>query len=282
MKILITSAALLLVSTVCRAQLYQVSLAEGGGVASCGSGTGIAANYIVTNSHVVDHRAGLDHQVTISGNGINCAGKVIAVKDDCDLAIVRTSATLPRAARLGSTPKIGQAVTLAGITSGTVRTQVIPSNGYLDRTFQIPVIELQSPSVPGDSGGGIFDDAGNLVAINWGCTNNHAHAVSVAQLRQWLPDIEAHCGGPLGCQGSLSREARQVFIRPTQAPIAGQQQAPAACPCAYPPMPIDQPMSAGSQQPFAIQQPPLDAMPQAMPLDYFAPPSRPPIIVIIR
>jgi len=246
------SAVVLFVASaqISSAQLYQVSLAEGGGISSCGSGTAISPNCIVTNSHVVDHNAGLGHQVRVSGDGINCTGKVIAIHNDIDLAIVRTTSQLSRIASLGSTPRVGQPVTFAGITSGIVKTQVIPSDVYLDQNFQIPVVELQCPAVPGDSGGGIFDNSGRLVAINWGSANSHAHAVSVDCLNQWMPAIEANCG-PLGC----SREARQVFVRPPNyqiaqaAPEIPQAQAPTCQPTpalpsvlALPPSPLQAPI----------------------------------------
>ena len=221
----------LLLASAARAQLYEVSWPDGSGGAFCGSGAAIGAHYLVTNSHVIGQQAG--HHVSVSSQGGSSPGLVVACDAAKDLAIVKTDAQLEHPARLGTTPRAGQPVRLLGVKSGCVPTQVISSAVYLDRDCTIPVIQLAAPSQQGDSGGGIYDAAGNLVAINWGSSQGHAHAVSVDLLNAWLPDIEQHCG-PLGCVacqpqpslGSAPAAARQVFVQlppqPLGAPVTQQ------------------------------------------------------------
>jgi S1-C subfamily serine protease len=266
-----------------KAQLYEIeSPAASDAFTSCGSGAAIANNYVVTNSHVVDHRAG--HQVVVGGNGVKAPGVVVAVNDACDLAIVKTAASLGQAARLGSTPQVGQSVTLLGMASGRVKTRVIPSNTYMDPGETIPVVQLAANSVPGDSGCGIFDDAGNLVAIAWGCTTrqegNHANAVSVDSLERWIPQVELRLGA-LGVASeraivSAPREGRQVFV----GPYASQTQLPPSCACAPATLPPQPSLDTIQQSPLTQQQP-LVAIPQPQ-VEPFARERSPIVVLIIR
>jgi S1-C subfamily serine protease len=240
-----------LVSSLAHGQaLYRVTTPEAGGVSSIGSATGISACAVVTNSHVVNHRAGLGQTVYVSGAADSLPGKVIAIDDDFDLAIVRVAGQLGAAAPLGRGPAVGQRVTFRGIASGTQTTQIIPSNGFLDPTCsKVRVLELACNAVPGDSGGGVYDDAGKLVAIAWGAYGGHAHAVAVDYLANWIRAIETNCG-PLGCVMDQPPRGRLVYT-PEPAPQFFTQPPTALPPQPAPPL-VTIPQLAPQAEPQVI------------------------------
>jgi probable HAF family extracellular repeat protein len=140
----------------------------GSGPASTGTGFFITGDgFAVTNAHVV--QGGAKFQLVTRAGSI--AAKVVKVDSANDLALLKAEgsfAALPvatsRAVRLGSTvatvgfPNIG----LQGFAPKLAKGEIAALSGVQDdvRYFQISV-----PVQPGNSGGALVDDRGNVVGI---------------------------------------------------------------------------------------------------------------------
>jgi S1-C subfamily serine protease len=178
---------------------------RGGGVMSSGTGSLIDATkkLVITNYHVVGENDSVivvfpayrngnkliterSHYLQLVQKGGGIKGKVEHRDTNHDLAVLRLDAvpvgTVPlRLARDSASP--GQRVHSIGnpgrsdalwcYTSGTVR-QVyhkkwnVSGEGRKTYAFDAEVVETQSPTNPGDSGGPLLNDHGEIVAITQG------------------------------------------------------------------------------------------------------------------
>ena len=131
-----------------------------------GTGFFVATGVLVTNAHVVEGCT----NVTVSVGGNPSQGTVIARDVTNDLAAVRTRATAPAVAKLRSGSRLGEEVSVFGFplngllaTSGNfTRGNITATAGLGDdsRFFQI-----SDPVQPGNSGGPLVDDSGNVVGV---------------------------------------------------------------------------------------------------------------------
>jgi serine protease Do len=140
----------------------QVSLANGR--YGLGSGVVIAADQVVTNCHVVSDAV----TVTINSNGENY--KASALKSDWhhDLCILTVAGLKAPIAPIGSSEKLKyeQPVYTVGYATASPRPNGI--YGFVKGLYPMDnsvVIRTSNAFSKGDSGGGMFDDAGNLVGI---------------------------------------------------------------------------------------------------------------------
>ena len=153
-----------------------------GNISATGSGVFFAEDsitkgyaYIYTNAHVVEGSTSIE---VLLSNGILVDGQLVGYDRNEDVAVVRISkrtdykiATL----RHSNTLKIGESVLAVGsplgekysetATSGIISNlniAITPDNSELD----LYLIQIDAALNPGNSGGPLFDNAGNLIGIN--------------------------------------------------------------------------------------------------------------------
>ena len=138
-----------------------------------GSGSGVIITkdgYIVTNNHVV---SGAEHIRVYLQDGTEYDATVVGSDTYSDIAIIKIDADNLPAATLGDSgsTKVGDAVYAIGNPLGVLTSSV--SSGIisgLDRTITIDDISMtlmQTDAAvnPGNSGGGLFNSAGELIGI---------------------------------------------------------------------------------------------------------------------
>ena len=151
-----------------------------------GSAVAIGRQTLVTNAHVV--QGAIEIQVnTWTGRTFDTRVAAAAFLDD--LAVVRTVAALPAVARLGTDPAPGDTVRIAGFPyGGRLRlvegrvTDDQPGDRYGQRGR---VMRIDATIAPGNSGGPVFNAAGELVGVAFGAdrVTGHALAIPVSSLR---------------------------------------------------------------------------------------------------
>ncbi len=140
-------------------------------ISGAGSGVIITTDgYIVTNHHVISDTTKI--MVTLS-NGTNYDATLIASDKETDLAVIKIDATGLTAATFGDSSQlvVGQTVLAIGnplgSLGGTVTEGIISA---LDRKIKIEdekmtLLQTSAAVNPGNSGGGLFDEKGNLIGI---------------------------------------------------------------------------------------------------------------------
>ncbi len=145
-----------------------------------GSGTGIAPQVVITNWHVVRESIGNRKAVFHIENprtGVSSTATLHYWWKAHDLAILHTDDVVPYV-DVADDVKHGQKTTQIGQMTGPRRGQYLaynPRTGgqlYFDRVGGRLCAMLTSSCVGGDSGGGVFDESGRLVAVLWGATGN--------------------------------------------------------------------------------------------------------------
>ncbi len=138
-----------------------------------GAGSGVIITtdgYIVTNHHVIDGASAIE--VTLA-NGESYAAQLIASDAETDLAVIKIEAFDLTAATFGDSTQlvVGQTVLAIGnplgSLGGTVTEGIISA---LDREITVDeesmtLLQISAAVNPGNSGGGLFDEQGNLIGI---------------------------------------------------------------------------------------------------------------------
>ncbi len=153
----------------------------GGQVSGEGAGSGIivsSGGLILTNDHVISGASSI--QVDLP-DGRTVSATVVTSSTSADLAIIKADATGLTPAKLGdsSTLKVGQGViaigTPLGIYPGTVTSGIVSA---LDRSITAGtgrfgggeqlsgLIQTDAAMNPGNSGGPLLDDSGDVIGIN--------------------------------------------------------------------------------------------------------------------
>ena len=140
-----------------------------------GTGFALMDNYIVTNNHVVDGAK------TISIQGVNgnfyqkYNAKVVAVDRINDLAILKviginiSTANIPYSVKVG-TSEVGEEVFVLGYPlTSTMGDEIKLTTGVISSKsgFQgdVSIYQISAPIQPGNSGGPLFDNIGNVIGI---------------------------------------------------------------------------------------------------------------------
>ena len=138
-----------------------------------GAGSGVIITtdgYIVTNHHVVDGASAIEVGLA---NGKTYDAKLVASDAKTDMAVIKIEATGLNAATFGDSSQlvVGQTVLAIGnplgSLGGTVTEGIISA---LDREITIEkesmtLMQISAAVNPGNSGGGLFDEQGNLIGI---------------------------------------------------------------------------------------------------------------------
>lgn len=156
---------------------------------SLGSGTLIDARngsgLVITVDHVVRDAPQGPYSVR-DPNGRSYPAKLIARRPAADLALLEIANPQWDPVQVAE-PAVGQTVILAGGTTGIRRTHVKDINRVdPSRTNLILGTYVRG----GDSGGGVYDEAGRLVGVIWGSDEVEAVATSGPQLRSLLEGLE--------------------------------------------------------------------------------------------
>jgi len=154
---------------------------------SAGTCVGIHKRLAVTNAHVVGHHLATNVIITHTLSHQTFKGDVVACDSSADVAIIlihKNEKSLPYV-MICPDLTINQQVSMYGYGSDNILKhgsgKVLSSSGYTSSsTHQIPVIESSIRSVAGDSGSGIFNTSGQLVALNWGSAPPKRSSVSVS------------------------------------------------------------------------------------------------------
>ncbi len=142
-----------------------------------GAGSGVIINengYIITNNHVITGDTGTATSIHVRlTNGDSYDAEVVGADSDSDIAVLKIDAKGLTAATIGtsSTLVVGEEVIVIGNPLGTLGGSV--SNGIisaLDREITVEdetmnLMQTNAAVNPGNSGGGMFNMAGELVGI---------------------------------------------------------------------------------------------------------------------
>ena len=143
------------------------------------TGTGFVINdagYIATNSHVIDN--GKNIQVVPANSRVLYDAEVVKSLPELDLAILRTrDLDLPPVRLLLSIPGKGQKVWAFGYPESADFEQLADDptvqDGVIGRLFtgawrskEFVIIQHNAPMNPGNSGGPLLDDCGNVIGVN--------------------------------------------------------------------------------------------------------------------
>lgn len=131
-----------------------------------GSGFFIAPKRLLTNAHVVEGCS----TVTVAVGQAKAAGRVIAKDKTNDLALVDTDAKSETMAKLRSGVRLGEDVAAFGYplngflaTNGNfTRGGITATAGLRDDSSQL---QISAPVQPGNSGGPLLDESGNVVGV---------------------------------------------------------------------------------------------------------------------
>ena len=202
-----------------KASVVTIRNIESGKVASTGSGVFFAEDsitngfaYIFTNAHVVKGSSAIE---VLLHNDVMVTGNLIGYDENEDVAVVRISkrsdysiATL----RHTNTLKIGESVLAIGSPLGekyaqTATTGIIsnlniamtPDKSSLD----LYLIQIDAALNPGNSGGPLFDNAGNLIGINTMKLVNSGTTTNIESFNYAIPVSHFELVASYLLQGSL-------------------------------------------------------------------------------
>lgn len=171
-----------------RATTYAIRAAFGNG-----SGVLIAPNYLLTAAHVA-----IVKDLHVSYKGFKLPVEVVRLDETKDIALVKVlGMECPCAPIADVSPAIDEKITTVGFPmEGLIKTQ-ITTQGTKQGNDARDFVQYTSPVGPGNSGGGVFNERGELVAIVSsiiiaptgfiGFPLTHImQAVSVETIREWL------------------------------------------------------------------------------------------------
>jgi S1-C subfamily serine protease len=145
----------------------QVQTGQGGA-----QGSGVVWNggegVIVTNNHVVEGATAV--QVVLS-DGDTLDGEVLATDPATDLAVVKvTGGNLPSATFAKDLPRVGELAIAMGNPLGFENTVTAGIVSALHRSLgdatYVDLIQTDAPISPGNSGGALVNDKGEVIGIN--------------------------------------------------------------------------------------------------------------------
>jgi S1-C subfamily serine protease/Tfp pilus assembly protein PilF len=169
--------------------------------AASGTGFAISSNgYIVTNHHVINGAKKIEIRGVNQNYNQSYSAEVVISDERNDLAIIRIND--PLFSSLGIIPyalrnnlaDVGENVFVLGYPlTTTMGTEVKLTNGIISSKtgFQgdISTYQISAPVQPGNSGGPLFDNSGNLIGIvnaKHGMAENAGYAIKVSYLKNLI------------------------------------------------------------------------------------------------
>ncbi len=177
-----------------RAAVVRITNSMSGGK-NIGSGTLIEGGLVLTCGHLFDEGAGT---VVVSfADGTHYEAKLLKRDAAWDLAALRIAPTKQQAVRLANeAPKVGEWLRSCGYgRDGRYRCNRGQVRGYVrpQGTSSFETLELSGMARQGDSGGPIFNAAGELVAVLWGTNGRIVGGTYCGRIRKFLGGL---LGGP--------------------------------------------------------------------------------------
>lgn len=225
---------------------YRVWVESGNG-RNGGSATGISPHLLVTNVHVVG-KNGVTAEVLNPLLQRKWSGQAVAVDPAADVALVFVASGDLEWVELGPDPQPQQPCWLFGYGGDSVlklgNGRFLAANG-VRRGTNVPVWNAAVESIDGDSGSGLFDAQGKLVAVNWGADErkNMSASTPVSHVRsladRWYAAMQqnAWCGGrpcyPPGYGGGGGG-----YVMPPKEPVLPPTQPQTPPPWTQPQQPI--------------------------------------------
>jgi hypothetical protein len=164
---------------------------------SRGSGVLVTVNgkpLVLTAYHVVRTSRSANIPTVYFQDGIQSKAKVIKTDDAFDLAVLECEKVSPVAARLAAGEPTGT-LTVAGYgphpskfreSAGRIVGRARPS-----RQHPMDHIVISTPARQGDSGGPVFNEAGEVAGILWGSEGRNTYATHAGRIQTWLATPEA-------------------------------------------------------------------------------------------
>ena len=216
---------------------------------SAGSGTLVGndgkSGLVVTCRHVFDD--GEQSPYVIFPSGERAAGQLVAVDQVNDLAALWIGPVKVRPVVLANyQPAKGETIYSAGC-GGLKENQIAVNRGIVthhtdtgDGTF--PGVKISGQVRPGDSGGPMFNERGEVAAVLWGGSTEGVVGTGSHKIAVMLR----------GCRGNVCRPIGQYYIeqpQPAPQPQPGPQPGPINPPPVNPPPPanVQPPAAAGCQ-----------------------------------
>lgn len=177
-----------------------VSLNEDGDPFGSGSGVVVGKNKVITNWHVIKDA----HSIIVRQSGTNYHSSILSDRRDRDLALLNVEGLNAPAVKLGNEKslKVGQQVFAIGAPSGL---ELTLTNGLVSALREVKdgkVIQTSAPISPGSSGGGLFDEEGNLIGITTlKLVGEAQEGLGFAMPVEWVIELSSVKNGP-GLGGS--------------------------------------------------------------------------------
>lgn len=208
----------------------NVVYTQASGFGSSGSGVVVWAedgvSLVVTNKHVVSN--GISGTVAHGGKTYPC--KFVGWSEDGDVALLEVAVTLPYAKMSEKNAEPGMVVThygnSTGPQSGTVRFYVETTAPLLG--WSGPSMHSTYVSDSGDSGAGVYNTDGKLVAIHWGGPTGSKQAAPVSTVRRLLGRFAAKRFTGLSAQLTEAEKSPDVVKTPPVVTPAATASVPTA------------------------------------------------------
>ena len=133
-----------------------------------GSGFAVAPGVVVTNAHVVEHCRGLR---VLHGEQAR-SGRVLAIDREQDLAVVQTDLPVPAVLPLRAGPalRLGESVVAFGFPlAGSLSREGNLTTGNVSALAGLRddarYLQITAPVQPGNSGGPLLDEGGNVIGV---------------------------------------------------------------------------------------------------------------------
>jgi S1-C subfamily serine protease len=177
----------------------KVIAAGCGGGAEAGSAWPLAPGYFVTNAHVV---AGASAVEVDAESGGRHAARVVLFDPNTDLAVLYTPGfALRPLLLLNSVPARGTDGAVIGYPGGNAE-QVVPAavsgvesargyNIYGDTLVTREIEVLAAQVIPGNSGGPIVNDSGQIIGVVFAASTNIPNVGYALTIPQVYPDLQA-------------------------------------------------------------------------------------------
>jgi S1-C subfamily serine protease len=170
-----------------------------GGGAEAGSSWPLAPGYFVTNAHVV---AGSGRSISTLPNGGRNTARVVLFDPNTDLAILYSPGLdLRPLVLVNSNPARGTAGAVIGYPGGGAEQVVAAAvsgtesargyNIYGDMLVTREIEVLSARVIPGNSGGPIVNDSGQIIGVVFAASTSQANVGYALTIPQVLPDLQA-------------------------------------------------------------------------------------------